>query len=90
MEKKNFHELTDQELLVEKKKMKKSKIFAATAIGFLAGVFIFGMVGWFLSEEKRIGFFIPMLIPVFFIYKMIKNPNVNAELEEVLKQRNLD
>jgi hypothetical protein len=55
MEKKNFSELTDEELLVEKKKLKKSKILHATIIGFLAGILIFGLVSWSLSSEKRFG-----------------------------------
>lgn len=90
MEKKDFYNLTDEELLAEKEKLKKSKVFHATAIGFLAGILIFGVVSWSLSSEKRLGFFIPMLIPVVFIYRMIKNPNKNKDLEEVLKERNLN
>jgi hypothetical protein len=90
MEKRNLSALTDEQLLVEKKKLKKSKIFHATAIGFLAGILIFGVVSWSLSEEKRLGFFIPMLIPIFFIYKILKSPNTNTELEAVLKERGLD
>ncbi|MFN3299567.1 MAG: hypothetical protein ACK41Z_05170 [Sediminibacterium sp.] len=90
MEKKDLYKLTEEELLVEKKKLNKSKIFHATAIGFLAGILIFGVVSWSLSSEKRLGFFIPMLIPVFFIYKMLKSPNKNKDLEEVLKERGLN
>lgn len=90
MEKKNFSELTNEELLVQKKKLKKSKITHALLIGFLAGVLIFGIVSWSLSSEKRIGFFIPMLFPVFFIYKTIKNSKNNKELEDTLKERNLN
>jgi hypothetical protein len=63
MEKKDFSELTDQELLVEKKKLKKAKIFFAASIGFLAGILIFGIVSWSLSPQKHWGFLIPMLIP---------------------------
>jgi hypothetical protein len=90
MEKKSFTEMTDAELLVEKDKLKKSKIFHAVAIGFLAGILIFGIVGWSLSDEKRLGFFIPMLIPILFIYKLLKNPKENRDLEEVLKERRLN
>lgn len=82
--------MTDEELLVEKEKLKKSKVFHATAIGFLAGILIFGFASWSLSSEKRLGFLIPLLIPVVFIYRMIKNPNKNKDLEEVLKERNLN
>jgi hypothetical protein len=90
MEKKNYNEMTDEELLVERKELNKSKIFHASAIGFLAGILIFGIAGWSLSEEKRLGFFIPMLIPIVFIYRMLKNPKMNKDLEEVLKERGLN
>jgi hypothetical protein len=90
MEKKKISELTDQELLIEKKKLKTSKIFHAALIGFLAGILIFGVVSWSLSSEKNLGFFIPMLIPIAFIYSLFKNPNKNKDLEEVLKERDLN
>jgi hypothetical protein len=90
MEKKDLYKLTDEELLVEKKKLKNSKIFHAAYIGFLAGILIFGIVSWSLSSEKHFGFLIPMLIPVAFIYKLLKTPNKNKDLEEVLKERHLN
>lgn len=90
MEKKDFYKLTDEELIVERKNLKKSKVFHAAAIGFLAGILIFGVVSWILSSEKNFGFLIPMLIPVVFIYRMLKNPNKNTDLEEVLKERGLN
>jgi hypothetical protein len=90
MKKKEFYKLTDEELLVEKKKLMKSKIFNATAIGFLAGILIFGVVAWSLNPEKKLGFLIPMLIPVVFIYRMLKTPNQNKDLEDVLKERKLN
>ena len=82
--------MTDEELMVEKKNLKKSKIFHAVAIGFLAGILIYGVVSWSLSEEKQIGFFIPMLIPVVFIYRIIKNSKNNKDLEDTLKERGLN
>ena len=82
--------MTDEELLIEKKKLKNSKILHATLIGFLAGILIFGTVSWSLSSDKKVGFFIPMLIPVFFIYKLVKNPKDNTDLEEVLRERHLN
>lgn len=90
MEKKDLYKLTDEELLIEKKKLNKSKIFHATYIGFLAGILIFGIVSWSLSSEKHLGFLIPMLIPIAFIYRLVKNPNNNKDLEEVLKERHLN
>ncbi len=90
MENRDFSALTDEELLIEKNKLKKSKIFHAVSIGFLAGILIFGVVSWSFSAEKRLGFLIPMSIPVIFIYRMLKNPNNNKELEAVLKERGLN
>ena len=90
MEKKDLLKMTDEELLVEKKKLNKSKIFHAASIGFLAGILIFGVVAWSLSPKKQVGFLIPMLIPVVFIYRMAKKPNRNKDLEEVLKERHLN
>ncbi|MGA9239981.1 hypothetical protein [Robiginitalea sp.] len=90
MEKKNYDELTDEALLLEKKKLKKSKILHATLIGFLAGILIFGVVAWSLSPKKQFGFLIPMLIPIVFIYRLVKNSKTNKDLEDVLKDRNLN
>lgn len=90
MDKTDLYKLTDEQLLVEKKKLMKSKLFYATAIGFFAGIFIFGFVSWIMFSEKRFGFLIPMLIPVIFIYRLLKVPNKNKDLEEVLKERKLN
>lgn len=89
MENKNFAAMTDEQLLIEKKKLRNTKIFYAVSIGFLAGIFIFGIVSWSLSSDKNIGFLIPMAIPVIFIYNMLKKPKKNTELENVLKERGL-
>jgi hypothetical protein len=89
MEKNELNKLTDEELLVEKKKMMKSKLLHAIWIGFLAGILIFGFVAWFLNPEKKLGFLIPMFFPAYFIYKLLKTPNKNKDLEEVLKERKL-
>ncbi len=90
MEKKDLYQLTDEELLVERKKLMKSKLLYAIWIGFLAGILIFGVVAWSLNPEKNLGFLIPMFIPVFFIYKLLKAPNKNKDLEDVLKERGLN
>jgi type IV secretory pathway TrbD component len=89
MEKQNLADLTDEQLLVEKEKLRKSKITHALLIGFLAGILIFGLIAWILSPEKQIGFFIPMLLPLLFIYRAFKKGRVKSELEEILKERNL-
>lgn len=90
MEKTDLYKLTDEELLVEKKKLMKSKLFYATSIGFFVGILIFGFVSWCLSSEKRLGFLVPMMIPLVFIYRLLKTPNKNKDLENVLKERKLN
>lgn len=90
MEKKDLSEMTDEELVVEKKKLKNSKIIHATLIGFLAGIVIFGVVSWSFSSKKHLGFLIPMLIPISIIYRLVKNSKSNKDLEEVLKERHLN
>jgi hypothetical protein len=90
MEEKDFSKLTDEELLVEKRKLKKSKLVHATIIGSLAGILLFGIVSWSLSSEKRLGFFIPMFIPIYMIYRLLKNSKRNKDLEEILKERGLN
>lgn len=82
--------MTDEELLVEKKILKNSKILHALSIGFLIGILVFGLVSWSMSSEKRFRFLIPMLIPIIFIYKLLKKPNKNKELEDLLKERGLN
>ncbi len=90
MEKRDLYKLTDEELLVEKKKLIKSKLLHATSIGFLAGILIFGIVSWSLSSKKNLGFLIPMSIPIIFIYRLLKTRNKNKDLEDVLKERKLN
>jgi len=89
MEQKDWNALSDEALLAEKKKLHKAKILHAGLIGFLAGVLIVGVGAWILSPKKNVGFLIPMLFPVIFIYRMVKNSAKNDALEAVLKERNL-
>lgn len=89
MEEKDIYKMTDEELLVEKRKLKKSKMFHALVIGFLFGILVFGLVSWILASKRHFGFLIPMLIPVILIYKLLKSPNGNKELEDLLKERGL-
>jgi hypothetical protein len=90
MENKDLNLLTDQELLLEKKKMNNSKLMFATIIGFLGGILIFGVVAWVINPDRKIGFLIPMSIPVVLIYRMMKKPNENKDLEAILKERGLN
>ncbi|MEQ9266560.1 MAG: hypothetical protein RLN81_15125 [Balneolaceae bacterium] len=90
MEKKDLSGLTDEELLNKKRKLKKSRVIHATLIGFLAGVLIFGVVSWGMSSKSNLGTLIPILIPIFFIYGLVKNSKKNKDLEEVLEERDLN
>jgi hypothetical protein len=89
MDKVDYSELSDEELLLERKKMKQSKQMHALLIGFLGGIVACGLTAWMMSDSKNIGFFIPMAFPIFFIYKMVKKPNPYADLELELKGRQL-
>jgi hypothetical protein len=82
MKSKNLSELTDQELLLEAKKMKSTTITNAVLIGFLIGIVIYSVV------KNSLGFL--TLIPLFLAYKLINNSKHNKqELENLLKERNL-
>jgi hypothetical protein len=83
MENTELSQLTDQELLDEAKKMKSFSITNAFLIGLLIGIVIYSVI------KSNFGFV--MLIPLYFVYKMINDPRNkrNKELEILLKQRNL-
>ena len=81
--------MSEEQLFAEVKKKKTLKNYHATGIGFLAGILLFGFGAWILSPDKRIGFLIPMIFPIFFIYILLKNPRNTSELEKVLKERGL-
>ena len=91
MDKRNYSELTDEELKIEKKKLKKRKVINALIIGFLAGIVAVGIVAWSLASKKNfVAFLIPMLFPIYFIYRIIKKSKKDKVLETVLKERNLN
>ena len=90
MDKNELYNLTDDALIEEKKKMLKSKRWYAFSFGLLIGILIFGLASWLLLSEKRYGFLLPMAIPLILIIKIARTPNKNKDLEEVLKERNLN
>jgi hypothetical protein len=73
--------LTNQELLEESKKTKLSPITNAFFIGFLIGIVVFSVV------KNSYGML--TLIPLYFIYKLVKESKRDKALEELLKERNL-
>lgn len=84
MKDKKLSELTDQELLDEAKKMRSNSITYALLIGFVIGITIYGVA------KNNLGFL--TLIPLYFAYKVFNNTEnkKKKELEEILKERNLD
>ena len=83
MDKKEYTQMTDQELLAEAKKLKSFSITNALLIGFLAGIIVYSVVenGWGMLT----------LIPLYFIYKMINDPKNKKvkDLQSLFKERNL-
>lgn len=81
MKQKELSELTDQELLAEAKKSKSARIVSAILIGLMIGVIIYSVA------KNSWGFF--TLIPLFFIYKLMKKPDNSKALQELLNERGL-
>lgn len=55
-----------------KKSLLQSKFWNAAVIGFLSGIFTFGMVSWVLSEKRSLGVLIVMAIPLVMIVRIVK------------------
>ncbi|MDO1512409.1 hypothetical protein Q2T41_07065 [Maribacter confluentis] len=90
MNKVNFSELTEEELKIEKKKLDKRKVTNALLIGFLAAIVAVGLISWILGSKKNpIALLLPMLFPIYFIYRISKKSEKDKALEAVLKERNL-
>lgn len=82
MEPKKLAELTDQELLLESKKMQSAAIGNAVLIGLLIGIVVYSFL------QNRLGFL--TLILLFFAYKLINKSRYDKkELDRLLKERNL-
>jgi len=81
MEHKELADLTNEELLEEKKKIQYNKIANATLIGVCIGVFIYSAV------KNGFGFF--TFFPLFLTYPFLKNGKKIQELEKELTSRNL-
>lgn len=88
MEKKNLSELTDEQLIIEKNKLKKSNIINAVVIGFLASIVVVGIISSVIT--KKFVVLIPLLFPIYFIYRIVSNSKKNKELDLILKERKLN
>ena len=81
MEHKELADLTNEELLEEKKKIQYNKIANATLIGVCIGVFVYSAV------KNEFGFF--TFFPFLLIYPFLKNGKKIQVFEKELKSRNL-
>jgi len=81
MEKKEFADLTNEELLNEKKKIQYNKIVNATIIGICIAIFIYSAV--------KNGFRFFTFFPLLLTYPFIKNGQKIKILTNELKSRNL-
>ena len=81
MIKKEFKNLTNEELIHNKRKLQYNKILNATFIGALFGVFIY--------SASHNGFKFSSFLPLSLIYVFIRNGKNVKELDKELKSRNL-
>jgi len=82
MDKKKLSDLTDQEILDKKKKLKTNQIISAVLIGFLVGIAVYSTI------NKGLGFF--TFFPLFFIFLIAKNKSDLNNINLEIKNRNLD
>lgn len=83
MEEVDLQNLTDEQLLAEKEKLKSFSIMNAFLIGFLIGIVAFGI---FFGAK-----FFLMLIPLFIVHRLINDPKSKRfnRINAILKERNL-
>ena len=81
MEVQDLKTLTDQQLLEEHKKLKKSNITNAFLIGAFVGIAVYSAV------KNGLGFF--TFFPLFFAYLLFKGSKKAKAVKEELKARNL-
>ncbi len=81
MKEEKFAKFSDQELLDKRKNSKTQLIINAVLIGSLVGISIYGAI--------KSGFTFFTLLPLIFVFFLIKNKTDSKELEEEIKSRNL-
>ena len=81
MKQKDLSELTDQELLLEAKKIKSTTITNAVLIGVMIGIAAYSTV------KNGFGFF--TLFPLFFVLILFRNGTHKKAVEDQMKARNL-
>lgn len=81
MTEKELAELTDQELLLEARKIKSNNLWDGLIIGMLSGIAIYSAV--------KNGFGLLSFLPLIYVPVAVKNRAKNKVLEDLLKERNL-
>lgn len=81
MTKKELCQLSGVELQEKAKELKSSSIGSAFVIGLMIGVVVYGVAA------NTFGLL--TLIPLFFIYKIVKGSKNNDALKEVLQERDI-
>jgi hypothetical protein len=81
MEQKLLTELTDEELLKEAKKIKRTNLYDAGIFGILIGIAIYS------SVNNGLGLL--TFLPLVYAPMAVKNKAKNKELEKLLKERKL-
>lgn len=85
MKEKELTELSDQELLEKRKKLKSSTTMNNLIIGVLMGTMCYSAV------KNGFGFFtfFPLILIFIIIKSSKKNKEIENEVEEIVKSRNL-
>jgi hypothetical protein len=73
--------LSDEELRAKAREMKSSEIAHAVLIGVMVGIIIYSVA------NNAVG--LTLLIPLFFIFKVLHKPERNRALKKVLAERGL-
>ena len=81
MNREELSQLTDEQLLIEAKKLKSANTTSAVLIGLLFGIAAYS------TYKNGLGFF--TFFPLFFVYILVKTNRKKNELDEILKERNL-
>lgn len=81
MSEKLYSELSDEELLAKRKKVKSANILSAVLIGFFVGIAVFSAV------KKGLGFF--TFFPLIFVFMLMRNRTEAKELDKEIESRNL-
>lgn len=78
MKQNDFTQLSNEELIAERKKIKSNAILTAGFIGLMVGVVVFAAV--------KYGFTFYTLLPLVFVYIAVQNSQKNKAAEKALDE----